>query len=111
MERTSDLVFWILAGPGLLLGGGWGMEPATSRSGKAGTTAHAGLVVGMRMRIGIIGTNWGRMHIGAFRAAGAEVVALCGLDAGRARSVATEERIPLATTDVAELIAASEAVV
>jgi len=63
------------------------------------------------VRIGIIGANWGRMHIGAFRAAGAEVVALCGLDAAKTRSVAAEERIPLATTDVAELVAASEAVV
>jgi predicted dehydrogenase len=63
------------------------------------------------VRIGIIGTNWGRMHVGAFRAAGAEVVALCGLEAGKTRSVAAEERIPLATTDVAELVAASEAVV
>ncbi|HEX5749425.1 MAG TPA: hypothetical protein VFZ09_24565 [Archangium sp.] len=28
------------------------------------------------MRIGVIGTKWGLMHVGAFRAAGVEVVAV-----------------------------------
>ncbi len=63
------------------------------------------------MRIGIIGTRWGLMHVGAFRGAGAEVVALCGQDRTRTLHVAAREGIPLATTDVGELCAACDAVV
>lgn len=63
------------------------------------------------MRVGIIGTKWGRMHLGAFRAAGAQVVALCGLDLGNTRVVAQQEGIELATDDVAALCRAAELVV
>ena len=63
------------------------------------------------MRVGVIGTNWGRMHVGAFRGAGAEVVALCGQDRAKTAEVAAREGIPLATTDVAELCGACEVVV
>ncbi|HEX8822335.1 MAG TPA: Gfo/Idh/MocA family oxidoreductase [Archangium sp.] len=63
------------------------------------------------MRIGVIGTKWGLMHVGAFRAAGAEVVALCGQQVGHTREVAAREGIPLATTSVRELCAAVDAVV
>ncbi|HYO56109.1 Gfo/Idh/MocA family oxidoreductase [Archangium sp.] len=63
------------------------------------------------MRIGVIGTKWGLMHVGAFRAAGAEVVALCGQHEAQTREVAAREGIPLATTDVRELCAAVDAVV
>ncbi|MFO0747147.1 MAG: Gfo/Idh/MocA family oxidoreductase [Myxococcota bacterium] len=63
------------------------------------------------MRVGVIGLGWGRMHVAAFRAAGAEVVALCGLDAGRARAVALAEGIALATSDVDALCAACDLVV
>ncbi len=56
------------------------------------------------MRVGVIGTNWGRMHIGAFRGAGAEVVALCGRDREKTRRVAAEEHIAVATTSPDELI-------
>jgi myo-inositol 2-dehydrogenase / D-chiro-inositol 1-dehydrogenase len=63
------------------------------------------------MRVGIIGTNWGRMHIGGFRGAGADVAALCGRDWEKTRRIATEERIPLATGDTAALIAAVDIVV
>jgi myo-inositol 2-dehydrogenase/D-chiro-inositol 1-dehydrogenase len=63
------------------------------------------------VRVGVIGTNWGRMHIGAFRGAGAEVVALCGRDLEKTRRIAAQESIGLATTDVAELCAACELVV
>jgi predicted dehydrogenase len=48
------------------------------------------------MRIGIVGTWWGRMHVGGFRRAGAEVVAICGRDPERTRRVAAQEGIPLA---------------
>ncbi|HWN66016.1 MAG TPA: Gfo/Idh/MocA family oxidoreductase, partial [Haliangium sp.] len=66
------------------------------------------------MRIGIIGTNWGRMHVGGFRAAGAEGVevwALCGSDLARTARIAREEGIALATTRVDELCAAVDVVV
>lgn len=63
------------------------------------------------MRIGVIGTKWGLMHVGAFRAAGADVTALCGRSADHTRAVAAREGIPLATTDVRELCAAVDAVV
>jgi predicted dehydrogenase len=64
-----------------------------------------------RVRVGVIGTNWGRMHIGAFREAGADVVALCGQRPEHTREVAAQEGIPLATTDVRALCAAVDAVV
>lgn len=63
------------------------------------------------MRIGIIGTRWGRMHIGGFRGAGAEVVGLCGRDPEATRRVCAEEGIALATTDVAALCRAVDVVV
>lgn len=63
------------------------------------------------MKIGIIGTRWGLMHVGGFRGAGAEVVALCGQDPERTRAVAAREGVPLATTDPATLCAACDVVV
>lgn len=63
------------------------------------------------MKIGIIGTSWGRMHIGGFRGAGAEVFALCGSDPERTRRVAAEEGAPLWTIDPAELCRAVDLVV
>jgi predicted dehydrogenase len=63
------------------------------------------------VRIGVIGTKWGLMHVGAFRAAGAEVAALCGHRPDKTREVAAREGIALATTDVRELCAAVDAVV
>ena len=63
------------------------------------------------MRIGIIGTRWGRMHIGGFRGAGVEVAALCGRDPARTAEVAAAEGISTHTTDVAALCAAVDVVV
>jgi myo-inositol 2-dehydrogenase/D-chiro-inositol 1-dehydrogenase len=63
------------------------------------------------MRIGIVGTAWGRMHVGAFRAAGAEVVAIAGRDPDRTRRIASDETIPHALTDVGELCDRVDAVV
>jgi predicted dehydrogenase len=63
------------------------------------------------MRIGVIGTKWGLMHVGAFREAGARVVALCGQHLDATREVAAREDILLATTDVRELCAVVDAVV
>ena len=62
-------------------------------------------------KVGIIGTGWGLTHLGAFRAAGAEVVALCGRDPGKTRSVAEREGVPLGTADVGELIDSADVVV
>src|SRR4051812_32934797 len=63
------------------------------------------------MRVGIIGTQWGRMHIGAFRAAGGEVVALCGRDSEKTRALAATDGIALATTDARVLCEAADVVV
>lgn len=63
------------------------------------------------MRVGIIGTGWGRMHIGGFRGAGAEVAALCGRDRDRTRDVAAQEGVAFATADVRELCDVVDAVV
>ena len=63
------------------------------------------------MRVGIIGTNWGRMHIGAFRGAGADVVALCGRDLARTQELARTEGVALGTNDLQQLFAASQVVV
>lgn len=62
-------------------------------------------------RIGIIGTGWGLMHLGAFRAAGAEVVGLCGRDAEKTRAIAEREGVALSTIQPGELIEAVEIVV
>jgi myo-inositol 2-dehydrogenase/D-chiro-inositol 1-dehydrogenase len=51
------------------------------------------------------------MHVGAFRAAGAEVTALCGQSLEHTRTVAAREGIALATTEVRELCDAVDAVV
>ena len=55
------------------------------------------------MKVGIIGTGWGRMHIGAFRAAGADVAVLCGRNLEKTRGIAQRENIATATDDVAKL--------
>ncbi|WP_428261873.1 Gfo/Idh/MocA family protein [Haliangium sp.] len=57
-------------------------------------------------RVGVIGTNWGRMHIGGFRAAGALVAGICGRDRDKTAGIARDEDIALATTRVEELCAA-----
>src|SRR4051794_31521941 len=63
------------------------------------------------MLVGIIGTRWGLMHVGAFRSAGAEVCGISGKDLARTRQVAQREGISLATDDVAELCRRSQIVV
>jgi predicted dehydrogenase len=63
------------------------------------------------MRIGIIGTGWGRMHIGGFRGAGAEIAALCGRERVKVEQAARQEGVALGTTDVGALLAACDAVV
>jgi myo-inositol 2-dehydrogenase/D-chiro-inositol 1-dehydrogenase len=63
------------------------------------------------MRIGVIGTGWGRMHVGGFRGAGAEIVGLCGRDRSKVEQAARQEGVPLATTEVGTLLAACDAVV
>lgn len=50
------------------------------------------------MRGAIIGTGWGRAHVGTLRAAGVEVVALVGIDATRTAAIAEREGVPLGTT-------------
>jgi predicted dehydrogenase len=63
------------------------------------------------MKVGIIGTSWGLMHVGGFRAAGATIAALCGRRADRTREIAAREGVPLATVDPDELCRAADLVV
>lgn len=51
------------------------------------------------MRVAIIGTRWGRVHIGAFRRLGHEIAVLIGADPELTRAVAAAEGIPRASTD------------
>lgn len=63
------------------------------------------------MRVGVIGSAWGLMHVGAFRAAGAHVVALAGLDAKKTAAIAAREQLPFSTTDLEALFQAVDLVV
>jgi myo-inositol 2-dehydrogenase/D-chiro-inositol 1-dehydrogenase len=51
------------------------------------------------------------MHVGGFRGAGAEVVALCGKNAEKVQQAARQEGVPLGTSDLDELLTVCEAVV
>jgi predicted dehydrogenase len=51
------------------------------------------------------------MHVGGFRAAGAEVVGLCGANLAKTRTIADREGVPLATDDVTALCREVELVV
>ena len=73
--------------------------------------AACGLWQALWVRIGVIGTSWGLMHVGAFRAAGADVTALCGQNQEHTRTIAAREGIPMATTEVRALCEAVDAVV
>ncbi|QYK41117.1 MAG: Gfo/Idh/MocA family oxidoreductase [Paracoccaceae bacterium] len=57
-----------------------------------------------RLRVALVGAGMiGLYHLRAWRAAGAEVVAVCDLDAGKARARAEEFGIARVTTDAAAL--------
>jgi predicted dehydrogenase len=55
------------------------------------------------MRVGIVGTKWGLMHVGGFRAAGCDVVGVCGQDQARVAEIANREHIAFATDSVEAL--------
>ncbi|MBQ1782555.1 MAG: Gfo/Idh/MocA family oxidoreductase [Gammaproteobacteria bacterium] len=55
------------------------------------------------MRAGIIGSNWGLVHLVPLRNAGVDVVALCGQDAANTARVAAREGIGRCHTNAAEL--------
>lgn len=59
-------------------------------------------------RVGVVGGGIGRQHIEGYRALGGrfEVAAICDLDGGLAGRLASEFGIPLATTSLAEMLAA-----
>ena len=44
-------------------------------------------------RVAILGARWGRTHVGTFRAAGCEVIAIVGADPARSREVAAAEGV------------------
>jgi len=52
---------------------------------------------------GIVGVNWGVVHLYNLRSAGVRVVALCATDLAKAGALAAEHGVEHATTDVAEL--------
>lgn len=54
-------------------------------------------------KVGIIGTNWGLMHLSAFRNVGAEIVGLCDKNINKTKYVAQKESIEFVTNDVEEL--------
>lgn len=58
----------------------------------------------MTLRAAVVGTNWGQVHVGALRAAGVQVVALCGTDPDRTRQVADEQGIDRVVTEVGHLL-------
>lgn len=51
------------------------------------------------MHVAIIGAHWGRTHVGTFRAAGCEIIALMTRDRAEAQRVAAAEDIPVGTDD------------
>ena len=55
------------------------------------------------MKVGIIGTGWGRLHCGTFRQAGCQVTTLVGRDADKAARVAAIEGVPVGTNDLEAL--------
>ncbi len=55
------------------------------------------------IRVGVVGLNWGRMHLEGFRAAGAALTALCGRHADKAAALARELGVPFATDDLRAL--------
>lgn len=64
-----------------------------------------------RLRVGIIGSNYGLAHIATLRAAGAAVVALAGRNPEKTAALARQQQIALATTDIDQLCQAVDAVV
>lgn len=56
-----------------------------------------------KIKVGIIGTVWGRLHCGTFRQAGCEIAAMVGRDADRAAQVAAAEGVPVGSDDPAAL--------
>lgn len=57
----------------------------------------------MTLSAGIVGLNWGLVHLRTLRAAGVEVVALASTDADRARAVAADNGVAIGTDDLAVL--------
>lgn len=55
------------------------------------------------MRAGIIGSNWGLVHLAPLRAAGVDVVALCGQNSTNTAQIAAREGIPRSHTRAVEL--------
>ena len=55
------------------------------------------------MRVGIIGTGWGRIHCGTFRSAGCEIVAVAGRRLDEVVAAADDEGVGLATIDPGDL--------
>ncbi|MEP7198430.1 MAG: Gfo/Idh/MocA family oxidoreductase, partial [Chloroflexota bacterium] len=57
------------------------------------------------LKVGVVGCGIGKSHIEAYQQLPEQfqVVAVCDLDEGKARAIASEHRVPRVTTDIAEL--------
>ncbi len=55
------------------------------------------------MKVAILGTQWGRVHVGTFRRWGHEIHALMGRSPEKTRQIADEEHVPVAATSPDEL--------
>jgi predicted dehydrogenase len=63
----------------------------------------------MKVRVGIIGAGWGQLQIEAFRhVRGAQVVALCDVDAARASDLARKHKIEKTFSDYRAMVASDE---
>jgi len=62
-------------------------------------------------KVGIIGTNWGRVHIGAFKNAKCTIDALIGKDLEKTQFVAFQESVPVAATELETLNALDVSVI
>src|SRR5207237_1170756 len=80
---------------------------ACAAPGSAGTGPRGGCMTppSERLRVAVVGVGIGRSHVRGYEAVPErfQIVALCDIDAERARPVAEEHGIPRVVTDLAEL--------
>ncbi len=61
------------------------------------------------LRVGIVGTGWGELHVQAFKLAkGVQVSALCDIDQDRLKAAAKRHDIPATFSDFQEMLTISD---